>query len=462
MFENENSLFGGESLDLGNDVGADFDSFMPFPSEEAMDIFGDTPSPVKEEKNTNAETEKPTVANENTVTEEKNQNTEVEKKSDESVIGSANENAKATDAGFPSSEPQSQTSLFEQAIAEAESKETESAKSILTGKLPIFSYGSAKEDIVDTSKTFEALRVEKADDFPELDDASVVSWKVTYGSIVKVVSTSKKKTTIASFKKEIEDSNEFTTMLTKSLDKKGTKKEEKPIECIVTPTVTAKKKGVLTSYKGVAVSLCDAKASGKLISFVPSDDGKVYEVRSNKIGTFVAEAGKVKSLDKVRAGFSPALPKIPYKTLSEIIAFFKSYVTENTELEALAYIYWSFEEERYYVYIPKQKVSKARVDAGLPDIDEDKFLLVMEVHSHNTMLAMFSSTDDKDERATRLYTVIGRINKIFPDITTRISVGGKYVEIEPELVFKGFEGSFPASWHDAIKVNSRNDKGVEI
>ena len=41
MFENENNLFGGEGLDLGNDMGAGFDGFTPFDSGEAESIFAD-------------------------------------------------------------------------------------------------------------------------------------------------------------------------------------------------------------------------------------------------------------------------------------------------------------------------------------------------------------------------------------------------------------------------------------
>ena len=118
----------------------------------------------------------------------------------------------------------------------------------------------------------------------------------------------------------------------------------------------------------------------------------------------------------------------------------------------MANVYWSVVEEKYCVHVPEQRVSKASVETTLPDIDEEKFLLVMELHSHNTMEAKFSHTDDCDETATRLYTVIGRLDKIFPDIVTRISVGGKFVEISPTLVFDGIGGDFPEAWSDAVKV----------
>ena len=227
-------------------------------------------------------------------------------------------------------------------------------------------------------------------------------------------------------------------------------------------TLPTFRKAIAASYKGVCDSVEEAVASGKTIAFVPSDDGRVYEVRSNKIGVFITAAEKVSLMKKVRAGFIPALPKIPYSILSEILAFFKSYVTKDSEFEALAYIYWSFEDAKYYVHVPKQQVSKASVDSNLPELDEEKFVLVMEIHSHNTMVAKFSPTDDRDERATRLYTVVGRMDKLFPDITTRISVGGKYVEIDPTTVFEGFCGSYPQPWAEAVDIRKPYRKEADL
>lgn len=467
MFENEkeNGLFMGEGLDLGSNDA--FGGFTPFDDPAADAVFGtenkeDNTIPECESK---SDTSEPTAISapesesafsvqktvEGTETEGKEHDTDTSNGLSKSAE-SANADTEKTDEA---------PDLFAQAIAAAAEKQAESAKSGLADKFPIFSYGSAKEDIVDTSKNFEELRVEKAEDFPELDDASAVSWKMTYGTITKSISTPKK-TTIAAMKKQIEDSKEFTAMLTKSGEKKNAKKSEPAeIVCKVTPSVVAKKKGIVSGYKGVFLTPEEAAESGKEISFVPSDNGKVYEIRSNRIGTFVAETNHVTMLRKVRAGFIPALPKIPYKDLSEIITFFKSYVTEQDEVEALAYIYWSFSDAKYYVYVPPQKVSKAKVDATLPYIDEEMFTLVMEIHSHNSMEAVFSPTDDKDERATRLYTVIGRLDKVFPDIQTRASVGGKFIDVEPSEVFEGISGSFPERWTESVEKCSIQ-KGVRL
>ena len=434
--ERNNGLFGGnEPIDLGSE-GA-FTDLPDFSSDDFDSIFGTA------EKKDDAQTESAEVKSETPAptTTEKLEETHANEETTTVSQPAADAKAETAESDVASDKSEEQDP-FEAALAQANQKQAEKDKSGLVLKLPIFSYANAKEEIVDTSKTFDELRNEKAEDFPELDDATAVSWKMTYGTITKTVSTPKK-TTIASLKKQIEESKEFMDCL---------KKAKGEVECKVIPSVTAKKKGIVASYKGVANSLEEAVKSGKQIVFVPSSDGKIYEVRNNQIGTFIAEADSVSLFSKVRAGFIPALPKIPYSILSEIIAFFKTFVTEKSENEAMANIYWSFEEEKYRVHVPKQTVTKASVDTNLPDIDEEKFLLVMEVHSHNTMGAVFSRTDDKDEIATRLYTVIGRLDKVFPDMTTRISVGGKHLVIDPAIAFDGIGGEFPEKWKEAVEI----------
>ena len=443
--ERNNGLFGGnEPIDLGSEAA--FTDLPDFSSDDFDSIFGTA------EKKDDAQTESAEVKSEAPAptTTEKPEETHANEETTTVSQPAADAKAETAESDVAGDKSEEQDP-FEAALAQANQKQAEKDKSGLVLKLPIFSYANAKEEIVDTSKTFDELRNEKAEDFPELDDATAVSWKMTYGTITKTVTTPKK-TTIASLKKQIEESKEFMDCL---------KKAKGEIECKVIPSVTAKKKGIVASYKGVANSLEEAVSSGKQIVFVPSSDGKIYEVRNNQIGTFIAEADSVSLFSKVRAGFIPALPKIPYSILSEIIAFFKTFVTEKSENEAMANIYWSFEEEKYRVHVPKQTVTKASVDTNLPDIDEEKFLLVMEVHSHNTMGAVFSRTDDKDEIATRLYTVIGRLDKVFPDMTTRISVGGKHLVIDPAIVFDGIGGEFPEKWKEAVEIRKYQKEDKE-
>ena len=141
------------------------------------------------------------------------------------------------------------------------------------------------------------------------------------------------------------------------------------------------------------------------------------------------------------------------------MTFFKAYVTSHETVEAMVYVYYSHCDNTFYAYVPKQTVSKDAVNTTLPDLDDEKFTLVMEIHSHNTMNAFFSGTDDRDERATRLYTVVGCLDNLFPEVKTRASVGGTFIEIEPSMVFEGINEDFPQKWCEAVEIEKFPKKG---
>ena len=317
----------------------------------------------------------------------------------------------------------------------------EQDKRSIYAKPPIFEHGAVKEPIEDLEQTFDDLRVAKSDDFPELEDAVRVSWDVTYGKVRKTVPTPKK-TKIGEFKKSIETSKEFTDALKKDKDKSP--------DCVVKPRITAQSKGekmALPTYKGVYTNLEDAEASGKPITIVPGRDGSVYEVRREEHGTFITRSGECGELSDIRAGFTPALPPIPRKVLQDVIYFFRSQMCEGANYEAIINIYRDRKYNEYVAVIPKQRVTATRAESELTDLyPPERFLHYMDVHSHNVMPAVFSAQDDRDEKATRLYAVIGRLDKPIPEMSVRISNGGKHLPIDPETVFESSADYYPAEW----------------
>ena len=334
------------------------------------------------------------------------------------------------------------------AMAQQEAKAEQKAAKSLFEKAPVFCYGSAKEDIADPGMTFEELRIAKAEDFPELGEGKKVSWTVEYGKTVKPI-TDPKGTTIASVKSEIETSKAFLDNLKKAKDKNP--------DCLVKPRVTAQSKGI-AAYKGVFASLEEARASDKAICTIPGADGRVYELRKNELGEFIAPKDCVIDLESVRAGFTPALPLVPMELLAQIISFFRCCMTGPEEFEALAHILWDKQEQEFVVRVPEQTVTKAHIDAELSrdDLPEERYLHYIDIHSHNSMEAKFSSVDDNDERATRIYIVVGRLDKFFPDITVRMSCGGTYLTLPPGCVLESFGAVFPAEWRTQVKLLRRS------
>ncbi|MGV0976384.1 MAG: Mov34/MPN/PAD-1 family protein [Azonexus sp.] len=66
---------------------------------------------------------------------------------------------------------------------------------------------------------------------------------------------------------------------------------------------------------------------------------------------------------------------------------------------------------------------------------DDDGLAVVDLHSHNSMPAFFSSTDDADEQGLRFYCVIGRIDTDQPEIRCRVGVYGHFLDVSAETIF---------------------------
>lgn len=322
-------------------------------------------------------------------------------------------------------------------------------------QLPVFSYNGNEEPIEDTEQTFEELRLAKIDDFPEFDEAQSISWSVTYGKISKNVDKPRK-TKIGDFKREIESSKEFMEALKKSKDKHP--------KCIVKPIVKMQKKGEC-AYKGIFPRLADARASDKTICFIPAQDGLVYERRVTGAGEFITPTSGVTYLDEIRAGFAPALPPIPFILLAQAISLFRCLMGEgkgDKPLEALVHIYWDREEGRFFLHVPEQTVGKEFVDAVLDEelLNDERYLHYADIHSHNDMPAKFSPVDDRDERANRVYMVVGRLDRYFPELSVRVCNGGHFFAISPEQVLEPMpKANFPLEWLGRIK---RSDESLPV
>lgn len=112
-----------------------------------------------------------------------------------------------------------------------------------------------------------------------------------------------------------------------------------------------------------------------------------------------------------------------------------------------------WKEQKFVPFVPEQRVTKDRVSVRLTEQtlpDEERYLYYADIHSHNSMKAVFSTVDDMDERGTRLYLVVGRLDRFYPEIAARISCGGSFVPIEPSLVLEGVDSGFPAEWSGKV------------
>ena len=214
--------------------------------------------------------------------------------------------------------------------------------------------------------------------------------------------------------------------------------------------IRAQLKEQLTSFHH---SLEDALKSDKTTRYVTSADG-IMEVRSNEIGVFIVKASKIAGAEKIKEAFTLNLPKkIPYEIFLQTISFFRGVADRFSNSEAALQIFWDRSKEEYFVYCPKQEVAGSTVDFTRDPVMEQEHLLVMDIHSHNTMGAFFSATDNKDEKETRLFGVIGKIKDEVPEFKFRAVCAGNH--IDNIKLFDIFENPFddvavPNEWYDQV------------
>lgn len=191
----------------------------------------------------------------------------------------------------------------------------------------------------------------------------------------------------------------------------------------------------------------------KKVSYVLQGDG-LWQVRKNEIGTFYIHMYDtiIPGLEcNLEAGWELNVPKIPVELWNMAISFFKD-VNRVHNSEAYLQFFYDEKDNEYILHCPKQVVSGASVKYENDEMFESDKILVLEVHSHNSMGAFFSGIDDSDEKSDRFFGVIGKVNTCGPEYKLRLMMGGFPVEVDLEDIFE-IENAveYPKDWLSKIE-----------
>lgn len=177
------------------------------------------------------------------------------------------------------------------------------------------------------------------------------------------------------------------------------------------------------SRKGVQI-ISERKNQGFYV--VQGRDGYNYRIEQMPYGCFDCRE------DGSDADFRMTEKKISYGILRDVVAFFKI----NPRKEAAVQIFYDVNAGEYEIYYPEQQVTSASVVfTRSHDMESDK-VLVMDIHSHGTMKAFFSSIDDHDEKGTRLFMVFGNLDKEEVAYKLRAGIAGNYKMLKLSDVFE--------------------------
>lgn len=184
----------------------------------------------------------------------------------------------------------------------------------------------------------------------------------------------------------------------------------------------------------------------KPTGFVIAKNG-LFQVSHSDIADIISIPKEVAGVTvELKEGIKLKVPKVPYNMLAQTVAFFKA-VQKKSGAEALVQIWWNTQEKAYTIHCPDQSVSGASVNhrstfdqdqARVEGTGEAIWLHVMDIHSHNTMSAFWSGTDDGDERKApegRMFGVIGKVTQPIPEWKWRIRTRDGFMELGVADIF---------------------------
>ncbi len=106
---------------------------------------------------------------------------------------------------------------------------------------------------------------------------------------------------------------------------------------------------------------------------------------------------------------------------------------DGSFLEILFYLTWQ-KEFGWRLMVPPQEQEALHVHPILDEVGQALYAdTLIEVHSHHTMCAFFSATDNKDEQGFRVYGVIGCVDD-HTEIRLRVGIYGHFWEIPASQV----------------------------
>lgn len=239
------------------------------------------------------------------------------------------------------------------------------------------------------------------------------------------------------------------TKRTKTVKKEKTAEEikaQKELDKLVAAATTDRK-----------IAPVAAEEYTKPVTYVTASNG-LFKVRKTDIALYIEEVesfqSEIPGIDKMEAGVQLLIPKIPASVMIELLSYYRA-VNRRDKTECSVLLFWntnnieipdipgvktySGEFEKLVAYCPVQTNS-----AALSDFTEDieqvdwfrtNMAPVCESHSHNTMQAFFSGTDDANENSNQFFFVWGKVEDEEPMYAFRYVVGDTKQECSPSLLF---------------------------
>lgn len=143
---------------------------------------------------------------------------------------------------------------------------------------------------------------------------------------------------------------------------------------------------------------------------------------------------EVRGLAGVAPEFALTLPRVPSLLLfSFLLQSAQARDAKGRIIEALGYLRYGADGWELHYPEVEATATSVRPVSDAPDGYGDA---LVEIHSHHTMPARFSQTDDRDEVGFRVYAVVGGFGSPRPELTVRVGVYGYFFPLPARAIFE--------------------------
>lgn len=172
-------------------------------------------------------------------------------------------------------------------------------------------------------------------------------------------------------------------------------------------------------------------------AFIVGRDG-IYVQKRTPVMRAVVPSKEVASLAEVKCEAEYLLPPIPAELVMQMLLFFRA-IWERERSEAIVLISYNAKRGTFRLDAPDQHVDAARCRYDPEFRPVEGFMLVGSCHSHGSLSAYHSGTDEHDEvhNADGIHITFGRIADKRVDIVATLVASGNRFPQEVERVLAG-------------------------
>lgn len=166
------------------------------------------------------------------------------------------------------------------------------------------------------------------------------------------------------------------------------------------------------------------------IVYIVAKEG-IFLKKNMGIMDSIAPVTNISILESIQAAARMNIKKIPGGSFARVIAFFREVYKEYYG-EAIVLLFYDEVKRIYKIIPPHQKVTAAACDYD-KGITIEGMQMIGTIHSHASMSAFHSGTDDADEEHfDGLHITIGNVNQEDVSVTASIVANGHRFVVQPE------------------------------